>query len=52
MTLSISPVIWVPVLFFYIGFFIRPFYEHSILKEWNNLLESWMFCEPDFHEKK
>lgn len=52
MTISISPVIWVPVLFFLIGFIIRPFYEHSLVQDYFDLFASWVCCDPKFGEKK
>lgn len=52
MTLSIPSIIWVPLLFFFLGFVLRPFYEKSILKEWNALFDSWLFCDDDFKAKK
>ncbi|GEO58507.1 hypothetical protein [Companilactobacillus bobalius] len=52
MTLSVPSILWVPILSFVLGFFWRPFYEKSVLKDWNNLFESWLFCDDDFKEKK
>jgi len=52
MTISIPAIIWVPILFFALGYISRPFYERSVLREWSSLLESWMFCDDDFKAKK
>lgn len=52
MTISISPIIWVPVLFFLLGFILRPFYEHSLLPDYFDLFSDWICCDPDYEEKK
>lgn len=52
MTISISPVIWVPVVFFFFGFIIRPFYEHSIIQGYFDLFASWICCDPEYKSKK
>lgn len=52
MTLSIPSIIWVPILFFFLGFVIRPFYEKSVVKQWSKLFDAWLFCDDDFKERK
>jgi len=52
MTISIPPIIWVPVLFFLLGFILRPFYEHSIVQEYFDLFASYICADPKFEQKK
>ncbi|WP_338232819.1 hypothetical protein [Companilactobacillus muriivasis] len=52
MTISIPPIVWVPVLFFLLGFILRPFYEHSIIQEYFDLFASYICADPKFEEKK
>jgi len=52
MTISIPPVIWVPVLFFLLGFILRPFYERSMLQDYFDLFASYVCADPKFEQKK
>lgn len=52
MTISIPPIVWVPVLFFLLGFILRPFYEHSLIQDYFDLFSSYICCDPKFEAKK
>lgn len=52
MTISIPPIVWVPVLFFLLGFILRPFYENSKVQEYFDLFASYICCDPNYEAKK
>jgi len=52
MTISIPPVFWVPVLFFLLGFILRPFYDNSLLQDYFDLFSSRICADPKYEAKK
>jgi len=52
MTISIPPIIWVPVFFFLLGFILRPFYDNSLLEDYFDLFSAYIFADSSYKAKK